>query len=120
MTIFCWTSTKFVFRTYLFGKFIIYFITTALLSQVKVCQPNEKHGHFTYAVADPGFPVGGGVDLVRGAVDPRGGYVSKILHVKNERIWTRRGGGARRARPPLDPPMIRMSFQLFTNWLLNK
>ena len=24
----------------------------------------------------------GGVDLVGGAVDPRGGYVSKILHVK--------------------------------------
>ena len=37
------------------------------------------------AVADPGFPVGGGgVDLVRGAVDPRGGYVSKILHVKTK------------------------------------
>ena len=35
-------------------------------------------------VADPGFPVGGGVDLVGGAVDPRGGYVSKILHVKTK------------------------------------
>ena len=47
-----------------------------------------------YPVADPGFPVGGGVDLVRGAVDPQGGYISKILHVKTKRIWTRRGGGA--------------------------
>ena len=56
------------------------------------------------AVADPGFPVGGGVDLVRGAVDPRGGYVSKILHVKTKESGPV-GGGARRARPPLDPPM---------------
>ena len=56
------------------------------------------------AVADPGFPVGGGVDLVRGAVDPRGGYVSKILHVKMKESGPV-GGGARRARPPLDPPM---------------
>ena len=56
-------------------------------------------------VADPGFPVGGGVDLVRGAVDPRGGYVSKILHVKTKESGPV-GGGARRARPPLDPPML--------------
>ena len=56
------------------------------------------------AVADPGFPVGGGVDLVRGAVDPRGGYVSKILYVKTKESGPV-GGGARRARPPLDPPM---------------
>ena len=52
-------------------------------------------------VADPGFPVGGGVDLVRGAVDPRGGYVSKILHVKTKESGPVGGG----ARPPLDPPM---------------
>ena len=47
----------------------------------------------------------GGVDLVRGAVDPRGGYVSKILHVKTKESGPVGGGGARRARPPLDPPM---------------
>ena len=47
----------------------------------------------------------GGVDLVRGAVDPRGGYVSKILHVKTKESGPV-GGGARRARPPLDPPML--------------
>ena len=52
-----------------------------------------------YSVADPGFPVGGGVDLVRGAVDPRGGYVLKILHVKTKESGPI-GGGARRARPP--------------------
>ena len=48
------------------------------------------------AMADPGFPVGGGVDLVGGAVDPRGGYVSKILHVKTKQSGPI-GGGARRA-----------------------
>ena len=41
----------------------------------------------------------GGVDLVEGAVDPRGGYVSKILHVKTKESGP--VGGAR----PLDPPM---------------
>ena len=58
-------------------------------------------------VADLGFPVGG-VDLVGGAVDPRGSYVSKILHVKTKesgppprsanvkyvcyiKVWDRRG-----------------------------
>ena len=48
----------------------------------------------------------GGVDLVEGAVDPRGGYVSKILHVKTIESGPVGGGGARRARPPLDPPML--------------
>ena len=35
-------------------------------------------------VADPGFPVGGGVDLVGGGVDSRGSYVWKILYVKTK------------------------------------
>ena len=56
-----------------------------------------------YAVADPGFPVGGGVDLVGGAVDPWGGYILKILHVKMKESGPV-GGGAGRA--PLDPPML--------------
>ena len=60
--------------------------------------------YYSESVADPGFPVGGGVDLVQGAVDPRSGYVSKILHVKTKESGPV-GGGARRARPPLDPPM---------------
>ena len=42
---------------------------------------------------------GGGVDLVRGAVDPRGSYISKILHVKMKESGPV-GGGARRAPPP--------------------
>ena len=59
----------------------------------------------SHSVADPGFPIGGGgVDLVGRAVDPRGGYISKILHVKTKESGPV-GGGARRARPPLDPPM---------------
>ena len=47
-----------------------------------------------YAVADPGFPVGGG------GVDPLGGRgpLTWVLFGKNvcenERIWSRRGGGA--------------------------
>ena len=50
-------------------------------------------------MADPGFPVGGGVDLVRGAVDPRGRYVSKILHVKTKESGPV-GGRAPGAPPP--------------------
>ena len=52
------------------------------------------------AVADPGFPVGGGVDLVGGGVDSRGGYVSKILYVKMKELGTLGGGGVCWARPP--------------------
>ena len=43
----------------------------------------------------------GGVDLVWGAIDPRGGYVSKILYVK-----MKESGPVGGARPPLDPPMM--------------
>ena len=46
-------------------------------------------------VADPGFPMGG-VDLVGGAVDPRGGYVLKILHVKTKESGPVGGGGRAR------------------------
>ena len=45
------------------------------------------------------------MDLVRGAVDPRGGYVSKILHVKTKESGPV-GGGRAPGAPPLDPPMI--------------
>ena len=54
-------------------------------------------------MADPGFPVGGGVDLVGGGVDSRGGYVLKILYVKTKELGPL--GGARAGRAPLDPPM---------------
>ena len=37
-------------------------------------------------VADPGFPIGGGMDLVGGGVDSRGGYISKILYVKTKEL----------------------------------
>ena len=49
-------------------------------------------------MADPGFPVRGGVDLVGGAMDPRGGYVLKILHVKMKESGP--VGGARAGRAP--------------------
>ena len=45
----------------------------------------------------------GGVDLIGGAMDPQGGYVSKILHVKMKESGP--VGGARAGRAPLDPPM---------------
>ena len=48
--------------------------------------------------------MGGAWTSYGGAVDPRGGYVLKILHVKMKESGPV-GGGARRARPPLDPPM---------------
>ena len=47
-----------------------------------------------YAVADPGFPVGGGVDLVGGGMDSRRGYVSKILYVKTKESGPLGGGRA--------------------------
>ena len=49
-----------------------------------------------HPVADPGIPVGGGVDLVGGGVDSRGGYVSKILYVKTKELGPlgRRASGA--------------------------
>ena len=56
---------------------------------------------------------GGGVDLVGGGVDSRGGYVSKILYVKTKELGPL--GGARRARPPLDPPMY--STKDYNTWL---
>ena len=52
----------------------------------------------TFTVADPGFPVGGGVDLVGGGVDSRGGYVLKILYVKMKELGPL--GGARAGRAP--------------------
>ena len=59
------------------------------------------------------------MDLVGGGVDSRGGYVSKIFVCQNERIGTLRGG-ARRARPPLDPPMIHKKlirmYEQFSNY----
>ena len=56
---------------------------------------NVKIENRPLSVTDPGFPVGGGADLVGGAVDPRGGHVSKILHVK-----TKESGPVSGARPP--------------------
>ena len=66
-------------------------------------------------MADPGFPVGGGVDLVGGGVDSRGGYVSKILYVKTKELGPL--GGARAGRPPLDPPMLLLPYSRQDNYL---
>ena len=48
------------------------------------------------------------MDLVGGAMDPRGGYVSKNLHVKMRESGPI--GGARAGRAPLDPPMFSIRF----------
>ena len=59
-------------------------------------------------MADPGFPVGGR-EPRKGGVDSRGGYVSKILYVQNERMWTLVGGGLRRASANVDPPIEKVT-----------
>ena len=59
----------------------------------------------TNAVADPGFPVGGGgADLVGGVPTPEAATFRKICMSKQKNLdpW----GGARRRCPP-DPPMQR-------------
>ena len=58
-------------------------------------------------MADPGFPIGGGVDLVGGGVDSWGSYVSKILCVKTKELGPL--GGAHTWHIPLDLPMYRQA-----------
>ena len=54
----------------------------------------------------------GGVDLVWGAMDPRGGHILKILHVKMKESGP--VGGARMpGMPPLDPPVMFDGFMDF-------
>ena len=75
-----------------------------------------------FAVADPGFPIGGRGPR-RGAVYPRGSYVSKILHVKMKESGP--VGGRAPGAPPLDPPcfvfnsqhLVTGGFQIFDNAL---
>ena len=59
------------------------------------------------AVADPGFAVGGGANLVRGAMvaDLRMWLDFEDFVCQNERIGTLGGGGHAPDAPPLDPPM---------------
>ena len=40
----------------------------------------------TISVADPGFPVGGGVDLVQGAVDPEVATFQKFCMSKRKNL----------------------------------
>ena len=53
-------------------------------------------------MADPGFPVGGGVDPLGGESLTQALFGKNVC--ENERIGSRRGGGVHPARP-LDPPM---------------
>ena len=52
------------------------------------------------AVADPGFPVGGGRGPRTGDRGPPRWLRFKNFACQNERIWTRRGGRAPGAPPP--------------------
>ena len=52
-----------------------------------------------YTVADPGFPVWGGIDLIEGAgIDSRGRYVSKILYIETKESGSL--GGRALGTPP--------------------
>ena len=64
--------------------------------------------------ADPGFPVGGGVDLVGGLGLPRWLHFENFV-CQNERIW----GGVRRASANVDPPMIKVIARDCYNVLLS-
>ena len=65
---------------------------------------------FYKAVADPGFPVGGG------GVDLRRGCFSVKMYAKTKELGPI-GGGVRPVRPP-DPPMQSI-VHLFTNLITN-
>ena len=71
----------------------------------------------------PGFPVGGGRNLV-GGVDSRGGYVSKILYVETKESGPR-GGGAPGTPPRSDnvcvcvQPLCYWSFVLYERPILD-
>ena len=54
------------------------------------------------SVADPGFPIGGGIDHMGGCIDSQGGYVSRSLYVKMKESGPL-GGHA--PGLPLDLPM---------------
>ena len=54
-------------------------------------------------MADPGFPVEGGVDF-KGGLDSRDGYVFQIVYVKTKESGSL--GGRAPGTPPLDPPMV--------------
>ena len=55
-------------------------------------------------MADPGFPVGGGMHPLGGGVDLRCGLFSVKMYAKTKELGPIRGG-VRPARPHLDPPM---------------
>ena len=57
----------------------------------------------------------GGVDLVGGGVDSRGGYVSKILYVKTKELGPL--GGVCAGRAPLDLPMSMKGSHPFSDQL---
>ena len=64
-----------------------------------------KMNHKPIAVADPGFPIGGGgVHPLGEGVDLRHGHFSVKMYVKMKELGPI-GGGACTGHAPLDPPM---------------
>ena len=55
-------------------------------------------------MADPGFPVGGGVDPLGEGVDLRRGRFSPKMYAKTKELGA--VGGACAGHAPLDPPML--------------
>ena len=77
---------------FLTPSFELYFSASNILS---------KNSYYsTYTVCSGGSRISrrGGVDLVGGGVDSRGGYISKILYVKMKELGPL--GGARAGRAP--------------------
>ena len=54
--------------------------------------------------ADPGFPVGGGANLQKGAPDYKIARFTEKLH-EIKKILVRKGGGRTPGVSPLDPPL---------------
>ena len=76
------------------------------MPQIYTCTDSQKHAHTSAETPAHTDTSGrsrisrrGGVDLIGGGVDSRGGYVLKILYVKMKELGPL-GGGMHRARPP--------------------
>ena len=97
-------------RTYIFCRCCILYInkhcvslrTTGEMFSVALPPPSTPR-----AVADPGFPRGGGANPKGGGAKLLFGQFFRENCMKMKKFWAR-GGGAHPSRPPLDPPLPRV------------
>ena len=94
--------SPFVWDLYIFVSTVVFSSAIRFYSQVKLHDTTTWTRKKSLAVADPGFPWGGGANPQRGAPTYYLANFSRKLH-ENEEILGR--GGARPSRPPLDPPL---------------